>query len=106
MGSEDTGELPDPSLVFIELRLRVPEEVLSSLDPDSDEYCDRSEDVVEILAEGFGAAKCAVEDVLRCVKAGTDTLEIVRGSESATTDEEEQERASRGSRSGSHDCLR
>ncbi|WP_456482518.1 hypothetical protein [Methanopyrus sp.] len=69
--------------------MRVPEEVLSALDPDSDECCDRSGDVVRILVEGFGAAKCAVEDVLRCVKVGTSTLEAVRGSEGAAADEEE-----------------
>jgi hypothetical protein len=92
--------------VFIELRLRIPEEVRPALDPDSDKCCDRSGDVVEIFVEGFGAAKYAVEDVLRCVKVGIDTLETVRGSESAATDEEEQGRASRGSRPGSNDRPR
>ncbi|WP_457614100.1 hypothetical protein [Methanopyrus sp.] len=88
------------------MRLEVPEEVLSALDPDSDECCGRSGVVIEIIAEGFGAAKYAIEDILRCVKVSIGTLETVRGSESATADEEKQGRAPRGPRSGSNDSLR
>ncbi|MEO2241191.1 MAG: hypothetical protein ABGY09_03885 [Euryarchaeota archaeon] len=91
------------SRVRATLRLRVPDPVLLALIPDADPWCRVRDRRIHLRGDGFGSLKHAVDDVLRCVKAGLSTLRVT---ENAAADAEEQGRAPGRDRPGHDDHPR